>query len=113
MESRITDTVNDCDKLVRWRNVQLMMVTDTVSEAVKKTDRQKDWRGVKEWEVAWNIDERTIEDMRGRVTEIDETGSERVLECKEHENGQKEMKWEDVTNLIYGFLITLEKKIWQ
>lgn len=75
MESKITDTVNDCDKLVRWRNVQLMMVTDTVSEAVKKTDRQKDWRGVKEWEVAWNIDEKTIEDMRGRVTEIDEKGS--------------------------------------
>ncbi len=76
-----------------------MMVTDTASEAVKESDRQKDWRGVKEWEMAWNIDERTIEDMRGRVTEIDE-----------HKHEQRELKWADVTNLIYGFLITLEKE---
>lgn len=50
-----------------------MMATDVLSEAVKKSNRQRDRRQVKEWEMVWNIDGRTIEDMRGQVTEIDET----------------------------------------
>lgn len=53
--------------------MQLMMATDVSFEAVKESDRQRDRREVKECELVWNIDERTIEDMRGRVTEIDET----------------------------------------
>lgn len=53
--------------------MQLMMATDVSFEAVKESDRQRDRREVKECELVWNIDERTIEDMRGWVTEIDET----------------------------------------